>query len=102
MARLDDGGLWLWSPIALDDEVRRAVEALGEPRHAVEPKKLHHLALADWVRAWPRLQLHAPPGLAELGDAAPLQWRGQIDQLVVAGSAAVTEVLFFHRPSSTI
>jgi hypothetical protein len=86
VARLHGGGLWLWSPIRLDDRVRRAVESLGEPRYVVEPNKLHHLALAEWVAAWPQLRLYAPPGLAkkrrdlvfasELTDEPPVEWRG--------------------------
>ena len=111
VARLHGGGLWLWSPIRLDDRVRRAVESLGEPRYVVEPNKLHHLALAEWVAAWPQLRLYAPPGLAkkrrdlvfasELTDEPPVEWRGQIDQIRVEGSFAMTEVLFFHRASRT-
>jgi len=109
--RLESGALWLWSPIALDPPLRAALARLGEPRYVVEPNKLHHLALAEWVAAWPALQLYAPPGLAkkrrdlafdgQLGDEAPSEWRGQIDQVCVAGSFALTEVVFFHRASST-
>lgn len=111
IARLASGELWLWSPVALDDEIRATVASLGEPRYAVEPNSLHHLALADWVKAWPGLRLWAPPGLAkkrrdlrfeaELGDEAPPEWRGHIDQVRVEGSVALTELLFFHRASST-
>ena len=111
IARLRSGALWLWSPVALEPSVRRAVESLGEPRYAVEPNSLHHLALAEWTKAWPSLRLWAPPALAkkrrdlrfegELGDEAPAEWRGEIDQLRVEGSFALTEVLFFHRASRT-
>jgi hypothetical protein len=111
VVRLENGGLWLWSPIQLDDGVRRDIASLGEPRFAVEPNKLHHLALADWVGAWPSLRLYAPPGLAkkrgdlrfssELTDEPPPEWRGQIDQVRVEGNFFMTEVFFFHRRSST-
>jgi hypothetical protein len=111
VARLPEGGLWIWSPVALDGALRREVERLGEPRWIVEPNKLHHLALADWLAAWPRLRAWAPPGLAdkrrdvafeaELGDAPPEAWAGAIDQVLVVGSLAMSEVLFFHRPSRT-
>jgi hypothetical protein len=111
IVRLDDGSLWVWSPIALDAELKTEIEALGEPRYAVEPNKLHHLALSEWVEAWPDLRLYAPPGLAkkrddlefvgELTDEAPPEWAGQIDQVVVRGSFAMTEVLFNHRRSRT-
>ena len=111
VVRLEDGGLWLWSPVHLDEGVRREIASLGEPCYAVEPNKLHHLALAEWAAEWPALRLYAPPGLAKkradlrfaasLVDEAPLEWRGQIDQVLVEGNLWMTEVLFFHRSSST-
>jgi len=112
VARLPGGGgLWLWSPIALDDRLRDEIAQLGEPRFAVEPNSLHHLPLADWVKAFPQLRLWSPPGLAKkrtdltfegkLGDEPPAEWRDVIDQVRVRGSFALTEVVFFHRPSST-
>ncbi len=111
VVRLDGGGLWIWSPIRLDEDVRREVMTLGEPRFAVEPNKLHHLALAQWLATWPSLRCWPPPGLTkkrrdllfatELTDEAPAEWRGEIDQLLVRGSLFMTEVFFFHRPSRT-
>lgn len=111
IARLSTGELWIWSPIRLDDGLRAEVSQLGEPRYAVEPNKLHHLALSEWISTWPSLSVFAPPGLCrkrrdihfagELADEAPPQWRDEIEQVVVQGSFALTEVLFFHRASST-
>jgi hypothetical protein len=111
VARLDGGRLWLWSPVRLDDELRRDVAALGQPSFAVTPNKLHHLALAQWVQAFPSLSLYAPPGLARkrrdlpfvaaLGDDPPDAWRGEIDQVPIEGSFFMTEVFFFHRRSHT-
>jgi hypothetical protein len=111
VVRLEGGGLWLWSPVRLTDELRRGIAALGEPRFAVEPNKLHHLALAAWVDAWPELRLYAPPGLAEkrrdlsfsgdLTDEAPPEWRGEIDQRRIAGNIFMTEIFFFHHRSRT-
>jgi hypothetical protein len=111
VARLRGGELWLWSPVALDDATRRAVASLGEPRYAVEPNKLHHLALSEWVAAWPSLRVYAPPGLAdkrrdlrfdaELTAEAPREWRDEIDQVPIEGNIFMTEVVFFHRPSRT-
>ncbi|MHC4215445.1 MAG: DUF4336 domain-containing protein [Planctomycetota bacterium] len=109
--RLADGGLWVWSPVGLDRELRTEVEALGPVRHLVSPNKLHHLFLAEWGAAWPEARLYAPPGLArrrkdldfaaELGDRPEPAWDGQIDQVVIGGSLAMNEVVFFHRQSST-
>jgi hypothetical protein len=111
VVRLAGGGLWLWSPIALDESLRREIASLGEPRYVVEPNKLHHLALAEWVKVWPSLRLYAPPGLAdkrrdlqftgELTNDAPPEWRDEIEQVAIDGNVFMTEVIFFHRSSST-
>jgi hypothetical protein len=111
VVRLPDGGLWLWSPVRLTTEIQEAIRSLGEPRYVVEPNKLHHVALAEWVAAWPSLRLYAPPGLAgkrrdlkfvaELTDEPPPEWREEIGQVRIEGSVFMTEVFFFHRRSST-
>lgn len=111
VARLSGGGLWLWFPVRLTEEVQQGIRSLGCPLYAVEPNKLHHLALAEWVAGWPSLRLYGPPGLAnkrrdlrfvaELTDQPPPEWRDEIDQVRIEGSVFMTEVIFFHRPSST-
>lgn len=111
IARLPSGALWVWSPVALSDALIAEIRALGEPRYAVEPNKLHHLALSEWVKTFEGLRLYAPPGLAEkrddlrfdvlLGAEPPTEWEDQIDLVAIEGSLMMTEVLFFHRPSRT-
>jgi Domain of unknown function (DUF4336) len=111
LARLADGSVWVWSPVALSPELARAVDALGPVRHIVSPNKIHHLFLKEWVERWPDAALHAPPGLArkrrdlrfdsELGDPPDPAWSADIDQVIFRGSFALEEVVFFHRPSRT-
>ncbi|WP_076866892.1 DUF4336 domain-containing protein [Bradyrhizobium mercantei] len=110
--RLSDGGLFIWSPVHLTEELRAAVDALGQVRHIVAPNSLHHLFLAEWKRAYPAAVLHAPPGLrkrrrdlafdADLADGASLDWAGQIDQVVMRGNLITSEVVFFHVESRTV
>lgn len=112
VVRLPDGGLWIWSPVALTPALRAAVEALGEVRWLIAPNSLHDLHLADWRAAFPNAPLHAAPGLAaarpdlavdaELGDAPSPAWAEAIDQAPVRGNRITTEVAFFHRPSGTV
>jgi hypothetical protein len=111
VVRLADGSLWVWSPIQLHPDLRRAVEQLGPVRHLVSPNKLHHLYLGDWAGAWPEARLYASPGLArrrrdlsfdaELTDTAAAAWAADIDQVIFHGSFAMEEVVFFHRSSHT-
>lgn len=105
----EDGGLMLWSPVALDRGLRAAVEALGPVRHLVAPNGVHHMAMGDWQAAFPQAWLSVAPGVAgkrpdlridaTLGATVP-GWAGQIDQQLVAGRIT-TEAVFFHRASGS-
>jgi hypothetical protein len=111
VARLGDGSVWAWSPIALVPELEREVRSIGPVRHIVSPNKIHHLFLGEWAERWPSAQIHAPPGLAkrrpelrfdaELGDEADPAWAADLDQTIFRGSIAMEEVVFFHRVSRT-
>ncbi|MBS8227858.1 hypothetical protein DYI42_16655 [Vannielia litorea] len=102
LARLANGGLWAWSPVALDDDLRGEIGALGEVEAIVAPNGLHDLYLRDWAKAWPAAQLYGPdaealPGLQRWPETG---WPGQID-LAVLRNRITEEAVFFHRPSRT-
>lgn len=109
--RLSDGSLFVWSPVALGAALKREVDALGPPGCLVSPNKLHNLFLGEWKSAYPKARLCASPGLrqrrkdlafdADLGDAPDPRWASDIDQVVMRGSLAMTEIVFFHRASRT-
>ncbi|MGD0640063.1 MAG: DUF4336 domain-containing protein [Roseiarcus sp.] len=107
--RLSDGGLFVWSPVALSAALKTEVDALGPVRFLVSPNLLHHLFLGEWKSAYPQARLFASPGLrrrrkdlafdADLRDAPNPAWAVDVDQVLVRGSLAMTEVVFFHRAS---
>jgi hypothetical protein len=111
VVRLSDGGVWVWSPVALTEELASSVEAIGPVNHIVSPNKIHHLFLGEWAERWPTARLYAPPGLArrkpevhfdaDLRDEPDPAWTADIDQVIFRGSLAMEEVVFFHRASST-
>lgn len=111
VAKLSDDTAWVWSPVALSEELARAVDAVGPVRHIVSPNKIHHLFLGEWVKRWPDARLYSAPGLArkrpdlyfdaELADEPDPAWAADIDQVIFHGSFAMEEVAFFHRPSRT-
>jgi hypothetical protein len=100
IARLENGGLWVWSPVALTDELQAEVEALGSVAHLVSPNKLHYLYLRQWQQVWPEAKLWGPASTlrkcrdldfeAPLTDEAPAPWQGQIDQFWFRGSSSST------------
>lgn len=107
--RLSDGGLWLWSPIAMTAALQAGIDALGPVRHLIAPNTLHHMAMADWQAAYPEATLHAVPGLgakrpdlridATLGQTPP-EWRTAIDHFMV-DTRLTPEAVFFHHASRT-
>ncbi len=111
IARLEDGGLWVWSPVRLVPDLRAEVDGLGPVRHLVSPNKLHHLYLQDWQAAYPDAQLWGPQSTIRkradltfrepLRDTPPAEWLPDIDQAWFRGSFALDEIVFLHRPSST-
>lgn len=108
----DEGGLWVWSPVALTPDIRNAVDALGPISHLVAPNNLHYTFLADWADAYPDARVHAAPGLTHQLAETPIHstiddnpdpsWAGMVDQKVVRGNRITTEVVFFHRESGTV
>lgn len=112
VVRLTGGRLFVHSPIRLDPDLRRAIDALGHVAYVVSPNKLHSQALAQWAEAWPESVVLAPPGLPErrpdlrfdgvLGDEPHPGWEGELEQVVTRGNVFLSEVLFFHRVSRTL
>jgi len=112
VVRLADGGLVIHAPGPQTAALRAEIEALGPVRALIAPNLLHHLYLADSVRAFPHARVFAAPGLREklgtvrvdevLGEKAPALWANELDQLLVQGAPGMGEVVFLHRPSRTL
>ena len=112
VVRLQGGGLWLHSPIPIDDTLRAELDALGPVQFIVAPNKLHHLFMASCAAAFPAATLHGAPGLAakrpdiaslrELDRAVLPPWQPNLDQLAFDGIPFANETVWFHAPSSTL
>lgn len=110
--RLADGSLLLHSPVSLDAGLRAELDAIGRVRFVVAPNRVHHLYAGRVADAYPEARLWVGPGVerkrpdlvhvAVLGDVAPAEWRGQVDQVFFAGRPYENEVVFFHRASRTL
>jgi hypothetical protein len=112
VVRLTDGSLFIHSPIQLNLDLQRDLDALGLVRFVVSPNRFHTAHLAEFARAYPQAKLVAPPGLKKqipgvqfagvLGDAPEPDWAADLDQALFRGDVLVTEVDFFHRSSRTL
>jgi hypothetical protein len=112
ICRLGGGRLWIHCPAPLTDELRRSLEALGEPRFVVPANAYHgHRFMEEYRAAYPAVELFATPGLerrrkdlefdAVLGDVPDPRWCEDLDQAVFLGHH-VPEVVFLHRASRTL
>jgi hypothetical protein len=112
IVRLADGGLWLHSPVSLDAETKRALDALGPVRAVVCPSRAHHAYAGEYAPAYPEARLYGPPGLAQkrkdlhfhatLGDEPDPAWRGVLEQHAFQGAPLLGEVVFFHPSTRTL
>jgi hypothetical protein len=115
--RLQDGGLWLHSPLRLTEDLVAQVSALGPVQHLVAPSNLHHLFIGEWKSRFPDARMHGASGLAAkrpdlafdaiLGEAASTApawpaWENDIDHLRIEGVPRLDESVFLHRPSRTL
>ena len=112
VVRLADGGLFLHSLVKLDQRLDQALREIGTVKAIVAPNRVHHLFVAEYMRAFPEARTYAAPGLQErrkdlkfdavLGDVAPDAWQGQLEQLVFQGAPVLNEVVFFDAASKTV
>jgi hypothetical protein len=112
VVRLRDGGIWIHSPVALEESLLKSIIELGPVRYLIAPNSLHYWWIPDWQARFPEARFFAVPGLAAsakrelpageiLQSQAPAAWSQTIDQVIVAGDV-LTEADFFHRPSRTL
>lgn len=109
--RLNDGGLFLHSPIRFTETLAETVSALGPVRHLVSPNRLHHLAIREWSERFPDATTWASPGVRDqsaarfdrdLSDEAPKEWKGQIGQVALMANSFLQEIAFHHYVSRTL
>jgi len=111
VVRLDDGGLFVHSPVALDAKTKTEVDALGTVRAVVSPSIFHHLHVGDWLAAYPDAVYAACPGLewkrpelpftCVLGDQPHPVWSRELEQ-VYFSARRENEVVFFHARTRTM
>lgn len=111
LVRLEDGTLWMHSPIPLDDELASEIAELGEVRHIVAPNGFHDRYAAAAKQRYPQATLwgspvlkhskEQPPVDAWLGETKP-SWSNEIQYLCIEGVPKVDEFVFLHPSSGTL
>jgi len=57
VVKLDTGGLWLHSPIQIDDQLFKEINSLGKVEHIVAPNCFHHLFASSAKARFPEAVL---------------------------------------------
>mmetsp|Transcript_8481 Transcript_8481/g.9991 ORF Transcript_8481/g.9991 Transcript_8481/m.9991 type:complete len:251 (-) Transcript_8481:374-1126(-) len=120
ICNLADGSSWVWSPIALTDQLYSEMKGMKLDRveHIVSPNKIHHIFLKQWQEKFPHACFYSPPGLScrkvvegvrfdkELdysdGNSEKHAFYEDIEQVIFHGSFFMEEVVFFHKLSKTV
>lgn len=110
--RLASGELMLHSPCNITAPLAKEISALGPVAHIVAPGNFHHMYVATTQAVFPTAETWICPGTERrhpgleydglLGDVAPVEWAGEIDQALVQGTRIMREVAMFHRASRTL
>lgn len=111
LIRLSDGGLWMHSPIPIDDASASELAALGDVRHIVAPNGFHDRFAAGAKARYPNATLWGSPALRQSKERPPVDaWLGETDApwadeirfLCVEGVPKVDEFVFIHSASGTL
>ncbi|KKF92288.1 1-phosphatidylinositol phosphodiesterase [Ceratocystis platani] len=95
VARLGDGSLAVFSPIALTPSVRSAVREFGgDVRYIIAPDIEHHMFLSAWKSAFPQAQLIGVEGLPEKRAAAAAARGNGLPQADSYSDPQITDIPF--------
>lgn len=108
--RQSDDGLWVWSPIEIDDGLAAEMESLGPVRHLVAPNLYHHMHMSAAALRYPEAKVWTPEGLEKKQPNLridgrldqTLDWGGEFETVAVRGADGISEFVFFHHPSRTL
>lgn len=109
--RLNDGCLWVHSPVPISPDVKAQLDELGDVHHIVAPSLAHHLFVRTFANHYPFATLYGAPGLAakrpdlvslQTLDLHPGPWAPELEGVLFGGMPKVNETVWFHPASGTL
>ena len=107
-----EGGLWVHSPVPIDDALAAEIAALGPVLYVVAPSAYHHMFAGKFAARFPGAKLFGAPGVAAkhpeltfagtLADGSTPPWSTEIEEIFLEGAPRMNEVVFFHRASRSL
>ena len=114
IVKLQDGSLWVDSPVPVSYETLMEINNLGPLRYIIAATQRHVWRLESWHTLFPHAQLWVTettpftlkkgnlPYTGILRDIPEQTWANDLDQLLFMGSPYLKEVLFLHKSSHTV
>ncbi len=112
IVRQKNGGLLVYSPIALDDDMWAQVTALGDIETLFAPNLYHHMFLADAQKRFGKARVMAPQGLSKKNRSVrydelltPLEHAAipdEFEAVFIEGAPQFDEIVLLHKPSHTL
>lgn len=109
---LENGALWVHSPIELTPTLKAKIDALGQVQYLIAPNQLHHLFISEWQKAYPEALTYGTQGVidkrhdlhfdASLDNVSHYSFDSEIAHRLVTGSKVMHESVFFHYESRTL
>ncbi|MCB1041755.1 MAG: DUF4336 domain-containing protein [Acidobacteria bacterium] len=109
VVQLDDGSLWVHSPVHPSPEWVRDLKAIGDVRHIVAPNTYHHLFIKKLAVEFGGACLYAPKALmskrSDINWTTELQrdlWPKDFTVVPLEGMDKLAEFVFLHKKSATL
>ena len=108
--RLQDGALWVHSPIEPTTNLLAELSSLGEVRYVLAPNRTHHLFFRRFLKSFPQARGFVAPGLAEkVNDLSqypvvptPEPWQDELQSWFIDGLPVLSETVWFHEYTGTL
>ncbi len=110
--RLQNDGLWLHSPVPVDDALAEELAELGPVEHLVAANIFHHMHLPTATERYPEAKLWGAAGLDKkrknlnfdhiLGTGPAPSWSDEIEVISFAGIRVFNETVFIHRSTKSL
>ena len=107
----ENQGLWVHSPVQLDDHTIKVINDFGHVKWVVAPSLFHYLHVWSFRNIFNDNQLYGPDDIQKketksqfhsLSTLSQQEWTGHIESLKVDGMPKVNEYVFFHKHSKTL
>lgn len=110
VVRLQDGSLWVHSPIAPTENLVEELGRIGSVRYVVAPNKSHHLFFLEFISRYPSAEGFIAEGLAskrpdlarfaEIPRKSP--WSPEMQGYFIEGLPLLNETAWFHGATGTL